>query len=179
MSRLENLTEGLQSSRRNLIRIGAIAASAIIAKTTSAAADDFRRDDFDRDRDRDRHRDRDRDRDRDFHCFLTGTTIRTADGDRKIEDQPWAICCPPFSAGHVLFSGSGATGLRGVTQQGRGSETYCPFGLLARPLVPMFRMPICMSRRRMHSWLTACWWRQATSSMARPSHVTTRANATN
>ena len=86
MSRLENLTEGLQSSRRNLIRIGAIAASAIIAKTTSAAADDFRRDDFDRDRDRDRHRDRDRDRDRDFHCFLTGTTIRTADGDRKIED---------------------------------------------------------------------------------------------
>jgi Ni/Co efflux regulator RcnB len=84
MSRLENLTEGLQSSRRNLIRIGAIAASAIIAKTTSAAADDFRRDDFDRDRDR--HRDRDRDRDRDFHCFLTGTTIRTADGDRKIED---------------------------------------------------------------------------------------------
>ena len=86
MSRLENLTEGLQSSRRNLIRIGAIAATAIIAKTTSAAADDFRRDDFDRDRDRDRHRDRDRDRDRDFHCFLTGTTIRTADGDRKVED---------------------------------------------------------------------------------------------
>ena len=52
MSRLENLTEGLQSTRRNLIRIGAIAATAIIAKTTSAAADDFRRDDFDRDRDR-------------------------------------------------------------------------------------------------------------------------------
>jgi hypothetical protein len=81
-------SSGLQSSRRNLIRIGAIVASAIIAKTTSATADDFRGEDFDRDRDRDRDKwwDRDERRDRDFHCFLKGTTIGTADGDRKIED---------------------------------------------------------------------------------------------
>jgi Hint domain len=65
---------GLQNSRRNLIRIGALVASAIIAKTTPAAAD---RDDGDEDED-DRHKHR--------HCFLKGTTIRTADGDRKIED---------------------------------------------------------------------------------------------
>ena len=41
MSRLKNPLTGLQSSRRNLIRIGAIVASGIIAKTTSATADDF------------------------------------------------------------------------------------------------------------------------------------------
>jgi len=78
----ENLPVGLRSSRRNLMRIGAIVASAIIAKTTLAVANDFRRDDFDRDR----NRDRDRDPNRHFQCFLNGTIIRTADGDRKIED---------------------------------------------------------------------------------------------
>ena len=77
MSGLENPPTGLQSSRRNLIRIGAIVASAIIAKTTAATADDDR-DDFDDDRDRHRHKH--------FHCFLKGTTLRTADGDKKIED---------------------------------------------------------------------------------------------
>ena len=88
MPELENPPPGLQSSRRNLIRMGAIAASALIAKATTAAADDFRRD-RDRDwwRDRDEHKDKDRDWDRrDHHCFLRGTTIRTAEGDRKIED---------------------------------------------------------------------------------------------
>ena len=95
MARLENLPKGLQSSRRNLIRIGAIVASAIIAKTTSAAADDFRRHGFDRNRDRDR----DRDRDRHFHCFLKGTTIRTADGDRKIEDLALGDLLPTIFGG--------------------------------------------------------------------------------
>ena len=86
-----NPVTSFESSRRNLIRIGAIAASALIAKTTTAAADDFRWDDDHRDRDRDRDRDRNRDIDRDrgrddHHCFLKGTMIRTAGGDRKIED---------------------------------------------------------------------------------------------
>ncbi|MGB9645948.1 MAG: Hint domain-containing protein [Stellaceae bacterium] len=75
-----------RGSRRNLIRLGAIAASALIAKTTTAAADDFRQwDDDHRDRDRDRDGDRDRGR-HDHRCFLKGTMIRTAEGDRKIED---------------------------------------------------------------------------------------------
>jgi hypothetical protein len=65
MPALENPLICLQSSRRNLIRMSAIVASAIVAKTTPAAANDFHKD---------------------FHCFLKGTTIRTADGDRKIED---------------------------------------------------------------------------------------------
>ena len=41
MSGLENPSTGLQRSRRNLIRIGAIMASAIIAKIKLATADVF------------------------------------------------------------------------------------------------------------------------------------------
>jgi len=91
MSRLENPPTGLQSSRRNLIRIGAIVASAIIAKTTSAAAHDRDDDDFDWDRDRDRHKH--------FHCFLKGTTVRTADGERKIEDLAVGDLLPTIFGG--------------------------------------------------------------------------------
>jgi hypothetical protein len=91
MSGLENPPTGLRSSRRNLIRIGAIVASAIIAKTTSAAAHDRDDDDFDRDRDRDRHKH--------FHCFLKGTTVRTADGDRKIEDLAVGDLLPTIFGG--------------------------------------------------------------------------------
>jgi len=78
-----NPLTSLQSSRRNLIRISAIAASALIAKTKIAAADDF-----DRQKDWDWWKDKDRDhRDRHDHkCFLRGTTIRTSEGERKIED---------------------------------------------------------------------------------------------
>src|ERR1700745_3969790 len=80
MTPLENPLTGPQTSRRNLARIGAIAASAIIAKTTPAEAGPFSWlvDLFGGGRHRGRQRD--------SHCFLKGTTIRTADGDRKIED---------------------------------------------------------------------------------------------
>ena len=88
---LQNQPTRLQSSRRNLIRMGAIAASALIAKATTAAADDFHREgdwgwDWWRDRDKDRHQDSNKDRDRDHRCFFKGTAIRTTEGDRKIED---------------------------------------------------------------------------------------------
>lgn len=90
MAMLQNPPTGLQSSRRNLMRMGAIAASVLIAKATTAAAHDFRRD---RDRDRNWWRDKDKDKDKDgvwdrrgHQCFLRGTAIRTVEGDRKIED---------------------------------------------------------------------------------------------
>jgi hypothetical protein len=72
MPGLEKPLTGLQCSRRNLIRISAIVASAIIAKTTPAAADN---------NDKNKHHDHN-----DRSCFVKGTAIRTVDGDRKIED---------------------------------------------------------------------------------------------
>jgi hypothetical protein len=72
MPGLEKPLTGLQCSRRNLIRISAILASAIIAKTTPAAADN---------NDKNKHHDHN-----DRSCFVKGTAIRTVDGDRKIED---------------------------------------------------------------------------------------------
>ena len=65
--------ENIRSSRRNLFRMGAVVASAIVAKSTSAAAWD-------------NHDHRERHRDRHEHCFLKGTLIRTVQGDKKVED---------------------------------------------------------------------------------------------
>ena len=95
MSGLENPPTELQRSRRNLIRIGAILASAIIAKATSATADDGR-DDSDEDRDKDGHKHHP---DKHFHCFLKGTTVRTAESDRKIEDLAVGDLLPTIFGG--------------------------------------------------------------------------------
>src|SRR5215472_15828524 len=87
MSTSQNPPTGrLHSSRRNLIRMGAVAAVAIVAKTTSAAANRF---DWDDDRwSRHHHHDRHQQEGRadKEHCFLKGTMIRTVQGDKKIED---------------------------------------------------------------------------------------------
>ncbi len=86
MSTREDPPAGVQSSRRNLIRMGAIVASAIIAKTTTAAADGFRREDNDWDdrRERDRWGRDYGDRDgRESHCFLRGTLIRTVTDKKR------------------------------------------------------------------------------------------------
>lgn len=84
MPALENTPTGLQTSRRNLFRAGAIIASAIVAKTTPTAASRFGREDNDWD-DRGDRDDRDQHR-RERHCFLRGTLIRTVKGDKKVED---------------------------------------------------------------------------------------------
>ncbi len=92
MTPLENQLTGLQTSRRNLARIGAMVASAIIAKTTPAAADYFSHEEWEREQKRKRDRD-------DPNCFLKGTTIRTADGDRKIEDLALGDSLPTVFGG--------------------------------------------------------------------------------
>src|SRR5208282_3019565 len=165
---LENPPNGIQRSRRNLINMGAIAASAIFAglmKTTPAAAGP--------------------------pgpppgppgpppgppgpppgppgpppgppgpppgpSCFLKGTTIRTADGDSTIEDLAVGDLLPVFSAEHVPSTGSAGIRLRRAIRQRHGSKTYSRFGSLGRPLVLMCRMPIYVSRRDTHCSSMAC-----------------------
>jgi hypothetical protein len=81
MPDLEKSLNAIQSSRRNLIRIGAIAASALLAKTTtpSAEAGDFLWFHWGK-----KHHQNIGGNE--FGCFLKGTRIRTADGERKIEE---------------------------------------------------------------------------------------------
>ena len=89
MSMLQNPPTELQNSRRNLLRMGAIAASALLAKTTTAEAGDFLFFHWGH------HKHQNiggnigslpASNGGDFHCFLKGTRIRTADGERKIEE---------------------------------------------------------------------------------------------
>jgi Hint domain len=89
MPDLEDLLSGISKTRRNLIKAGVIGASAAFARLTSvkqAVAENNHdennsdRDDNDNDQSRYRHWHRFR------NCFLKGTMIRTADGDRKVED---------------------------------------------------------------------------------------------
>jgi hypothetical protein len=78
MSDLENLPTGIQSSRRHLMKMGAVAASAIFAnltKTRLAAAQGDGNGQGNNNNDQGNR-----------SCFLKGTTIRTAEGDRKVED---------------------------------------------------------------------------------------------
>ena len=83
----ENPLTGLQSSRRNLIRISALLASAILAKTTPV----FAANNNNNNNNNNNHNDNNNNNNHNDHndhtsCFVKGTTIRTIDGDRKIED---------------------------------------------------------------------------------------------
>jgi hypothetical protein len=75
MSPLEKAPTGIRRSRRNLIKAGVIGASAIVAnlsKMNSSAANCGN--------------DKNVGEGCEQQCFLKGTMVRTADGDRKIED---------------------------------------------------------------------------------------------
>jgi hypothetical protein len=93
------MQENMRSSRRNIIRMGAVVAAAVVAKTKSAAADRSRWDDDDwhhhhHHHEEDRHN-------REHHCFLKGTAIRTVRGDKKIEDLTVGELLPTAFGGEV------------------------------------------------------------------------------
>jgi hypothetical protein len=79
--------ESMRSSRRNLIRMGAVVTAAVVSRTMPASADRPRSDDDRDDPDHHEHHHHQEDRPRQKeHCFLKGTMIRTVHGDKKIED---------------------------------------------------------------------------------------------
>ena len=73
MRNSENRSAALRRSRRNLMKMAAVAGSALLAKTGPAAANCGNDKDVGKGCEG-------------ANCFLRGTTIRTANGDRKVED---------------------------------------------------------------------------------------------
>ena len=171
MSGLENPPTGLQSSRRNLIRIGAIVASAIIAKTAAATADLGY---CDGDVDRDNHH-----QCRTFHCFLKGTTIRTADGDRKIEDLAVGDLLPTVFGGTCPIQWIGRYRFKRSDPTRTWVRDILPIRVARSALgpdVPHADLYVTQTHALLVDGLLVA---ADNLIMARPSHVTTRANLTN
>ena len=80
MTALENVPTGIRRSRRNLIKVGAIAGAAVLASLTTprlaAAGNGNGQGGNGQGGNGQGH----------AQCFLKGTNIRTAEGDRKVED---------------------------------------------------------------------------------------------
>ena len=107
MVNLANQLAGIRRSRRHLIKAGLIGASAIfgsLTKTRPTAADDGGGDDRGGD---DRGGDDGRRR-----CFLKGTIIRTANGDRKVEDLSVGDLLPTVFGGLSPVQGIGRYSLK-------------------------------------------------------------------
>jgi hypothetical protein len=79
---------GVQRSRRNLIKVGVIGASAAFAKltTTRPATAQNRPGQNNNNQGQNNNNQGQNNNNQGSQCFLKGTTIRTADSDRKIED---------------------------------------------------------------------------------------------
>ena len=75
MTTLEKVPTGIRRSRRNLIKVGAIAAAAVVASLTTPRPASAGNGNGQGGNGQGHGQ-----------CFLKGTNIRTAEGDRKVED---------------------------------------------------------------------------------------------
>jgi hypothetical protein len=92
-SDLENSNSGTRRTRRNIMKIGAVLVPATLAKVSQAAA--FARPPHDQDNQGNQRGQRGGDP----NCFLKGTKIRTAEGERKIEDLAIGDLLPTLFGG--------------------------------------------------------------------------------
>ena len=79
MTNLSELHVNARQTRRNVVKMGAILTSAAVA--SFATVKDGAAKDKDKDNDKDEGKG-----DVDVRCLIRGTTIKTADGDRKNEE---------------------------------------------------------------------------------------------
>jgi hypothetical protein len=137
MSDLEKST-GFRRSRRNLIKISAIAASAMLAtmKTKPVHAQPGQNPG--------------QKGQNNVTCFLRGTTIRTADGGgKRIEDLAVGDLLPAVFGGVRPIQWISRYRFR-KSDPTKGWVKDVLLGSLDELLVPMCRTPICLSRRHMH-----------------------------
>lgn len=83
-------------------------------------------------------------------CFLRSTHIRTADGDRKVEDSVAGDLLPTVFGGVCPIQWIGRYPFKKSDPIKTSAKTYCRSGSRGQRSVPMFRAWICMSQRRMH-----------------------------
>ena len=127
--------EGLEKerTRRNIIRMGAIGASAIFAslgtmsRATAQSAPAVAST-----------------RPRPRNCFLSGTTIRTADGSRNVEDLAIGDPLPTMFGGTRPIQWIARYLLRKAIRRGPGRKMRARFGSLALLSRPTFPKPIFM-----------------------------------
>jgi hypothetical protein len=102
MSALEKVSTGMRTSRRNLIKIGAIGGSAIFARLTTARQAAAANPNPNQGPGQNPNQGPGQNPNQgpgQNQCFLKGTTIRTAAGDRKIEDLAMGDLLPTVFGG--------------------------------------------------------------------------------
>jgi hypothetical protein len=94
MTNLSELHVNARQTRRNVVKMGAILTSAAVASFATV------KDGAAKDKDKDNDNDKDEGKgDVDVRCLIRGTTIKTADGDRKIEELAIGDLLPTMFGG--------------------------------------------------------------------------------
>ena len=94
MTNLNELHLNARRTRRNVLKMGAILTSAAVA-SLATVKDGAAEDDNGQGKDKGQHKGEGGD----VHCLMRGTTIKTADGDRKIEDLAIGDLLPTMFGG--------------------------------------------------------------------------------
>jgi len=151
----ENFFGGIGRSRRNLIKVGAIAGAAVLATLTTprlATAGHGQGGNGQGGNGQGGNG-----QGGNGQCFLKGTNIRTVEGDKKVEDLSRGDLLPTVFGGICPVQWIGRYSLKKSDPTKAWSKKCCQFGSFDRPLVSMFRVPICMSRRSTHCSSKASW----------------------